>query len=51
MFSTVVAIRTSYTFKEVVYGAKFKPMFSRSNDNTKTILNLDMLNEYEAINM
>ena len=51
MFSTVVATRTSYTFKEVVYGAKFKPMFTRSNDNTKTILNLDMLDEYEEINM
>jgi inward rectifier potassium channel len=47
MYSTVVATRTSYTFEEVVYGAKFKPMYSRSSDNTKTILHLNMLNEFE----
>ncbi|TRX16644.1 ion channel [Flavobacterium franklandianum] len=47
MYSTVVATRTSYTFEEVVYGAKFKPMYSRSSDNSKTILHLNMLNEFE----
>lgn len=49
MFSSVVAIRTSYTFEEVVYGVKFKPMYSRNIDNTKTILHLDKLNEFENI--
>ena len=49
MFNTVVATRTSYTFKEVVYGAKFKSMFTRSTDNKKTVLNLDMLDEFEEI--
>ena len=49
MFSTIVATGTSYTFDEVVYGAKFKSMFSRSRDNSKTILHLDMLNEFENI--
>lgn len=49
MFSTVVAANTSYTFKELIYGAKFKPMYTRNNDNSKTILNLDNLNEYEII--
>jgi inward rectifier potassium channel len=29
MFSNTVAIRTSYTFNELVYGAKFEPMFTR----------------------
>jgi hypothetical protein len=33
MFSNTVAIRTSYTFNELVYGAKFEPMFTRSTDN------------------
>ncbi|MNG34507.1 hypothetical protein D3C84_1210080 [compost metagenome] len=47
MFSNTVATRTSYTFDEVVYGAKFKPMYQRSDDNTKTILDLDKLNHYE----
>ena len=50
MYSTVVTTRTSYTFNEVVYGAKFKPMFSRSKDNSKTILHLNMLNEFEHVN-
>jgi inward rectifier potassium channel len=51
MFSTVVTTRSSYTFHEVVYGAKFKPMFSRSTDNAKTILHLDRLNEFEIVNL
>ena len=49
MYSTVVTTRTSYTFSEVVYGAKFKPMFSRSTDNSKTVLHLNMLNEFEQV--
>lgn len=47
MFSNTVATRTSYTFNEVIYGAKFVPMYERSIDNTKTILDLDKLNQYE----
>ena len=49
MFSNTVAIRTSYTFDEVVYGAKFKPMYSRNSNNTKTILYLDKLNHFDAV--
>lgn len=51
MFSNTVAIRTSYTFDEVVYGAKFEPMFTRSTDNSKTILNLDLLNVYKRVSL
>jgi hypothetical protein len=51
MFSNTVAIRTSYTFEEVIYGAKFNPMYSRSNDNSKTILNLDKLNLYDSVDL
>lgn len=51
MFSNTVAIRTSYTFDEVIYGAKFEPMYTRSIDNSKTILNLDKLNSYEIVTM
>ncbi|MFM2367831.1 MAG: hypothetical protein RL619_127 [Bacteroidota bacterium] len=51
MFSNTVAIRTSYTFNEVVYGAKFKPMYARSADNSKTILNLDKLNAFDSITL
>ncbi|CAM2910937.1 ion channel [Flavobacterium frigoris] len=47
MFSNTVATRTSYTFEEVIYGAKFEPMYTRSTDNSKTILYLDKLNSFE----
>lgn len=49
MYSSTVVKRTSYTFKEVVYGAKFLPMFTRSNHNDKTILHLDKLNDFERV--
>jgi inward rectifier potassium channel len=49
MYSSTVVKRTSYTFKEVVYGAKFLPMFTRSNHNDKTILHLDKLNAFEKV--
>lgn len=51
MFSNTVAIRTSYTFEEVVYGAKFQPMYSRNSSNTKTILHLDKLNHFDSVNL
>jgi hypothetical protein len=51
MFSNTVAIRTSYTFNEVVYGAKFEPMYARSTDNSKTILNLDKLDAFENVTL
>ena len=50
MFSTIVASSSSYTFEEIVYGAKFIPMFSRNADNSKTILDLDKLNAFENSN-
>ncbi|HEY6143179.1 MAG TPA: ion channel [Flavobacterium sp.] len=51
MFSNTVAIRTSYTFEEVVYGAKFQPMYSRNDTNTKTILHLDKLNHFDSVSL
>ncbi|WP_278036212.1 ion channel [Flavobacterium nitratireducens] len=49
LFSNTVAARTSYTFDEIVYGAKFVSMYERSGDKTKTILDLDKLNHYEIV--
>ena len=46
MFSNTVAARTSYTLNELVIGAKFIPMFNRSNDSGKTILDLEKLNKF-----
>lgn len=47
MFSTTVVKRTSYSFKEIVFGAKFLPMFSKSNDDNRTLLHIDKLNLFE----
>ena len=49
MYSSTVVKRTSYTFNEVVYGAKFLPMFTRNTENDKTILHLDKLNAFEKV--
>lgn len=49
MYSSTVAKRTSYTFDEVVYGAKFSPMYSKNESNTKTVLHLESLNSFTRI--
>ncbi|NUY82012.1 Inward rectifier potassium channel Irk [Flavobacterium sp. MAH-1] len=51
MFSATVATRTSYTFDEIVYGAKFDIMYSENESNTRTILHLDKLNSYKKVDM
>ncbi|KLT70826.1 ion channel [Flavobacterium sp. ABG] len=51
MFSNTVAASTSYTFDEVVYGAKFETMYDRSDDGSKTILHLDKLNRFDPVNL
>ncbi|MEO7292286.1 MAG: ion channel [Ginsengibacter sp.] len=47
MFSNIVVARTSYIFSEVIFGAKFKPMYKSSEDKNKTILHLEKLNSFE----
>lgn len=49
MFSATVVRRTSYTFKELVYNAKYNPMYTKNSHNTKTILNLELLSSYEKL--
>ena len=49
MYSSTVAKRTSYTFDEVVYGAKFISMYSKNQSNTKTVLHLENLNSFTRI--
>ncbi len=51
MFSTTVAARTSYTFEEVVYGAKYEIMYAKNADNTRTILHLDKLNAFQPLSL
>ena len=51
MFSTTVATRTSYVFEEIVYGAKFKPMYFKSKNNESTVLDLSLLNSFDRIDL
>lgn len=48
MFSNTVVARSSYTFSEIVYGAKYLPMYHRDESNSVTILDLQKLNAYES---
>ena len=45
-FSNTVISRSSYSYADIVYGAKFVPMYHPNEDNTSTILHLDKLDEY-----
>jgi len=47
VFSNTVVQRTSYVTKEIVYGAKFTPMYYPDKDNLSTVLNLDKISEYQ----
>src|SRR5438477_4232203 len=51
VFSNTVMTRTSYVADEIVWSAKFKIMYYPSEDKTKTILDLDLLDEYEKIDL
>jgi inward rectifier potassium channel len=46
-FSNTVQQRTSYTYSQVVYGAKFQPMFERGRTGTHTLLELNKINAHE----
>ena len=43
--------RTSYTFDEIVWGAKFKLMYHESEDGATTILQMDKLGEYDKVEL
>ncbi len=45
-YSQVVHTRHSYTASEIVWGAKFIPMFTRSADGSATVLNLKKIGEF-----
>jgi inward rectifier potassium channel len=50
-FSNIVQQRTSYVPSDMVYGARFLPMFHKSEDNTTTIVELDKINEHELVTL
>lgn len=47
-FSNTVQQRTSYTINELIYGARFLPMFHRAENGSHTVLELDKINAHEA---
>ncbi len=50
-FSNTVISRASYAYDDLVFGAKFRPMFHPNEDNTRTILHLDRLNDYDIVEL
>jgi len=50
-YSQMVHYRFSYTAQEIVFGAKFLPMFERDKDGLATILHMDMIGAYEILEM
>ena len=46
VYSTQVLQRTSYTYNEIRFNRKFKPMYHESDDGKTTILELHKLNEH-----
>ena len=48
-FSNTVQQRSSYTYRELVVGAKFQPMYERPEGASLTILELDKINAYERV--
>lgn len=49
MFSNSVLAKTSYTNKELIQGAKFKPMYFKSEADATTVIDLGKLNEYDLV--
>ncbi len=50
-FSNIVQQRTSYTWQQVVYGAKFLPMFERAENGAYTLLELNKINLHELLEL
>jgi inward rectifier potassium channel len=48
-FSQTVYSRSSYHYSDLVWNAKFRPSFKRSEDGVETIIELDHLNDYDFV--
>lgn len=49
MFSNTVVTRTSYTFGEVIVGAKFIPMYHSHSSGSHTVLDFSKLGAYNTV--
>lgn len=47
-FSNIVIARSSYVANEIIEGAKFKLMYRPTDDKQTTVLDMNMIDEYEA---
>jgi inward rectifier potassium channel len=50
-FSNTVQQRTSFTISQLIYGAKFKPMYRLADNREYTILELDKITDYEKVTL
>lgn len=50
-FSNTVQQRTSYTFEELVYGARFEPMYHFDEGERRTILEIDKVSHYQKVTL
>ncbi len=48
-FANTVQQRTSYTVGQMIYGAKYRPMFHPSETSNQTILELDRISDFEQM--
>jgi len=49
VYSNIVQQRTSYTYEEIKFNAKFVPMYKESGDGNTTIVELGKLNEVKSV--
>ncbi|WP_220433124.1 hypothetical protein, partial [Raoultella terrigena] len=50
-FSNTVIARSSYRAEEIVFGAKFLPMYYKDAKRGTTVLNMDQLNAFEKVDI
>ncbi|WP_027386858.1 ion channel [Chryseobacterium gregarium] len=51
VFSNTVVQRSSYISKEIIYGARFVPMYYPDRQNLSTVLDLDKINHYQKADL
>jgi len=51
VFSNTVVQRSSYVSREIIYGAKFSPMYYPDEEKDSTVLDLDKINEYQKVEL
>jgi inward rectifier potassium channel len=49
VFSNNVVSRTSYVSSEIVWGAKFNMMYHPNDDKSKTVIDIDRLNDFNSV--